>query len=169
MKTEKEFCDYFLDSCQHEKQFDDYLKNLAPNYWNDLTTHLNSYFKDEDRLRITQKAAELLSQNLKLKPIENAWPEVIRNFINENQWGFSTTNIRPVKKQTEEQKIFWSLFKYTWAFIQSMIILKIAVYYFGLESAQNPDETNVLWVWLFFGISAGSLALFAFRNRNDHD
>lgn len=178
MKTEKEFSDFFVESCQHEAQFDDYVNDVAKNYWSDLTTHLNTYFTNEDRLKITQKAAELLSENLKKVPLDEisskearteAWASAIRNFVQNNYWGFQSTTRKPKIKQTEEQQIFWKIFKYTWAFFQSMIVLKIAVYYFGLESASNPEETSVLWVWFFFSISVGSLAFFAYRNRHDKD
>lgn len=169
MKTENEFANYFIDSCQHEQQFNQYVVNVSKTYWMDLTTHLSGYFTNEDRLAITQKAAEHLSENLKLTAPDLAWANVIRHFIQHNQWGYTTSNTKPIIKKTEEQKIFWKFFKYAWAFFQSMIVLKIAVYYYGLESAEHPDEVSVLWVWMFFGISVGSLFFFAYRNRNEKD
>lgn len=169
MKTEKEFADYFIDSCQHDPQFNENVLQVSKTYWMDLTTNLSGYFSNEDRLEITKKAAELLSKNLKNKHIDSAWADVIRDFTQNNQWGFRTSNKRPEIKKTEEQKIFWRFFKYAWAFFQSMIVLKIAVYYYGLESAEHPDEVSVLWVWLFFSVSVGSLFFFAYRNRNEKD
>lgn len=171
MKTEKEFSDFFVESCQLTKNdpLAAYVTEIAKNYWSDLTTHLSTYFSNEDRLQITQKAAELLAENLKTVPTDQAWPQVIRSFVQNNYWGFQQITKKPKKKQTEEQQIFWKIFKYAWAFFQSMIVLKIAVYYFGLESAENPDQTSVLWVWFFFSVSVGSLAWFAYRNRNDRD
>ncbi len=166
MKTEKEFSDYFVDSCSHEPVHRDLVISISKTYWMDLTTHLSGYFSNEDRLEITKIAALKLSENLNSN---TPWAQVIRNFTQTNQWGFKTISKKPLVKQTEEQKIFWQLFKYAWALFQSMIVLKIAVYYFGLESAERPDEISVVWVWLFFGVSAGSLAFFAYRNRNDND
>lgn len=169
MKTEKEFADFFIDSCRHDPQFNEYVLNVSKTYWVDLTTHLSGHFSNEDRLAITKKAAELLSDNLKNSRTDLAWSNVIRDFVVNSQWGYNTTNTKPTVKKTEEQKIFWRFFKYAWAFFQSMIILKIAVYYYGLESAEHPDEVSVGWVWLFFGISVGSLFFFAYRNRNEKD
>ena len=169
MKTEKEFSDFFIKSCQYEIKFKDFVHVIAKNYWSDLTTHLNAYFTNEDRLKITQMAAELLSEQLKINSPDQAWINVIRHFVQNNYWGFQTISQKPKIKQTEEQQIFWKIFKYTWAFFQSMIVLKIAVYYFGLESARDPEQTSVFWVWLFFSISVGSLAFFAYRNRHDKD
>ncbi len=166
MKTEKEFSDYFVDSCSHEPNQHELVVSISKTYWMDLTTHLTGYFSNEDRLEITKIAALKLSENL---TSNTPWAHVIRNFTQTNQWGFKTISKKPIIKQTEEQKIFWQLFKYAWALFQSMIVLKIAVYYFGLESAERPDEISVVWVWLFFGVSAGSLAFFAYRNRNDKD
>lgn len=167
MKTEKEFSDFFTACCQHNHVHDEFVCEVATHYWIDLSSHLNAYFSNEDRIAITKKAAILLGYNLTLMESQEAWTAVVRNFIEEQNWGFTTSNKKPVKKQTEEQKIFWQLFKYVWAFFQSMVILKIAVYYFGLESAEHPDQVSVIWVILFFLISAGSLALFAYRNRHD--
>lgn len=169
MKTEKEYSDFFVESCQHEEKFRAYVSGIAKSYWSDLTTHLNAYFTNEDRLKITQKSAELLAENVKKLNLDQAWPSVIRNFVQNNYWGYHLTSQKPKIKQTEEQKIFWKIFSYTWAFFQSMIVLKIAVYYYGLESARDPEQTSVLWVWLFFSISVGSLAFFAYRHRHEKD
>ena len=169
MKTEKEFSDFFIESCQHDIKFNEYVEAIAKNHWVDLTAHLNTYFSNENRLQITKNAAELLSENLKNTVLVQAWPQVIRDFVQNNYWGFQNITKKPKIKQTEEQQIFWKVFKYIWAFVQSMFILKVAVYYFGLESAENPNQTSVIWVWLFFSISAGSLIYFAYRNRNDKD
>ncbi len=173
MKTEKEFSDYFFNHYIHQinsdqESFKAEVENLALSYWSDLTTHITGYFSFEDRLAITELAAQKLVHELKNKTFIEAWKQVIRDFVHNQQWGYLPTSVKPKKIQTEEQKIFWKLFKYAWAFFQSMVILKIAVYYFGLESADHPNETSVFWVWFFFGLSAFSLAFFAYRNRHDN-
>jgi hypothetical protein len=169
VKTEKEFSIYFIDSCQQNTLFKNEITRLSITYWKDLTGHLHGYFSNEDRLLVTEKAAKMLAEQLLLQNFNTAWVNVIKNFTQNNNWGFTLTHKKPKLKKTEEQKIFSKLFKYVWAFFQSMIVLKIAVYYFGLESADRPDEISVVWVWLFFSISAGSLFFFAYRNRNDTD
>lgn len=168
MKTEQEFSDFFVESCQHENKLKEYVSTIAKNYWLDLTAHLNTYFTNEDRLQITKKAAELLSENLKTMPQEEAWPSVIRDFIQHN-WGFQSISRKPKIKKTEDQEIFWKIFKYVWAFIQSMFIIKTAVYFFGIKATNDPDEMSIGWMWLFFAISTASLAYFAYRNRHDKD
>lgn len=169
MKTEKEFSDFFIASCQSQltPEQQAFFVEKSKTYWLDLTSHLSTYFSNEDRLAITAKAAQFLDQNLQTEPLENAWVQVLRDFNTQKYWGYKTTTQKPKPVKTEEQKIFWQLFKYVWALFQSMIVLKIAVYYFGLGSAEHPDQISVFWVWLFFLISAGSLALFAYRNRHD--
>ena len=169
MKTEKEFSEYFIDSCPHESIFSDLVRHTSKNYWIDLTTHLHGYFSNEDRLLITKKAGNIFSQKIKTATPDQAWELVIRNFVENNYWNFKTINKKPPLKQTEEQKIFWTLFKYIWALVQSMIILKTAVYYFGIEGSNHPDQKSPLMVWLFFSLSASSLIFFAYRNRNDQD
>ena len=169
MKTEKEFSDFFVDSCQHDNKFNNDVNAVAKKYWLDLTSHLNTYFSNEDRLQITKKAAEQLSENLKTQTTEKAWHQVIRDFLQTNYWGFQSIVQKPKVKKTEEQQIFWKFFKYLWAFVQSVFILKFAVYYFGLSSARNPDQVSVVWTWLFFTVSVGLLVWFAYRNWNDKD
>ncbi len=169
MKTEKEFSDFFVESCQHENKFNDFVNTVAKKYWLDLTSHLNTYFSNEDRLSITKMSAEQLSENLKTQTFEQAWQQVIRDFLQNNYWGFQSNNQKPIKKKTEEQLIFWKFFKYLWAFIQAVFILKFAVYYFGLSSASNPDQVSVIWTWLFFAVSVSSMVYFAYKHWNDKD
>lgn len=171
VKTEKEFSSHFLQVYQNHMQTVDTrpedLKSLADSYWTDLTAHLTFYFSNEDRLKITEKAAQQLAHHKNSHELSHAWKMVLTDF-NQNQfWGFEKVTQKPKLPQTEEQKIFWTLFKYGWAFFQSMIILKIAVYYFGLESATHPDQVSSIWVWFFFSLSVSSLFFFAYRNRND--
>lgn len=186
MKTEKEYSDFFIECYQklsrelrlHKKKSsylvnDTYVNNMAPSYWLDLTVHLQTYFTDEDRLQITKKAADLFAEKLDtasdtLTP-EQAWQQVILSFVQNNYWDFQTIAKKPKIKKTEEQEIFWKFFKYTWAFIQSIFIIKAAVYFFGLEAASHPEQISIGWMWLFFAISVSSLIFFAYRNRNDKD
>lgn len=166
-----EFSEYFLEICKQNPGFTEIpkedLQNLSKNYWTDLTAHLSFYFSNEDRLEMTKKAAELLMQNKTSNSFSEAWKLVIVDFSKNQFWNYQPVVKKPVLAQTEEQKIFWKLFKYGWAFFQSMIVLKIAVYYFGLESASNPDQVSSIWVWIFFSISFSSLVFFAYRNRHD--
>ena len=168
MKNEEEYSSLFLTSGNFKES--ETATDLSKNYWSDLTSHIRGYFTHEDREAITIKAGQKLRQEIeKGCSLQDGWPNVIRDFIKDNQWGYSTTKKKPEKKQTEEQKIFWKLFRYAWAFFQSMVILKIAVYYFGLESAQDNSEISPIWVWVFFALSAGSLSFFAYRNWNEKD
>lgn len=171
MKTEKEFSEYFLEVFKTHGQVQvvdaEGLKEISKSYWTDLTSHLSSYFSHEDRLQITEKAALLLAESANSISLSESWKNVLRDFNQNNYWNFEQISRKPKPIQTEEQKIFWKLFKYAWAFFQSMIILKIAVYYYGLESASHPDQVSSFWVWLFFGLSTSSLIFFAYRNRHD--
>ncbi|MBC7421397.1 MAG: hypothetical protein H7328_11775 [Bdellovibrio sp.] len=169
MKTEKEFSDYFTSHCSHNAADEDYVVQISKTYWSDLTTHLQGYFEYDRRLAITQKAAHLLGQSLAIHPRQTVWANVIRDFVENNSWGHPMVMKKPKAKRTEEQKIFWQLFKYIWAFFQSMIIIKTAVYFFGLESTQHPDRVSGVWVWFFFSLSTTSLLFFAFRNYGDKD
>lgn len=168
MKTEKDFEDLFYNSCQHNSENAEWIRDLSKKYWIDLTSHLNGYFADESKVNITSKAAYQLSQKLINTTRDAAWVQVIEDF-NQNYWNYPLLEKKPKQTKTEQQKISRKLFKYVWAFFQSMIILKIAVYYFGLKSAENPNEISPAWVAFFFAVSVGSLVYFAVRNRKDLD
>lgn len=167
MKTEDEYRQTFLENCNLQPSEVDI---IAKNYWIDLTAHLTSYFSHESREIITVTAAKKLAEKVRAgTPVDEAWKNVIRDFISNSYWNQPLQNRKPEVKKTEEQKIFWKLFKYVWAFFQAVIVIKIAVYYFGIEGAAHPDQTSPAWVWLFFGISVISLSAFAYRNRNDEN
>lgn len=167
MKTEQEFSDFFTESSVQSGVDPQLAAELSKKYWIDLTSHLNRYFSAADRDSITRLAAQKFAEQLKNEEPETAWKNVVRSFISENNWNFKFSDKKPEVKKTEEQVIFWNLFKYGWALFQSMVILKIAVMYFGLQSALHP-ETNPFWLLFFIGLAAGSLFFFAYRNRNDN-
>jgi hypothetical protein len=163
MRTEAEYQSLFIEN-GHLSGAEG--EAIAANYWKDMTTHLNFYFSHEAREEITIRAAkELARQVSEGTALTQAWQNVIRDFLQNNYWNQVQQSKKPVQKKTEEQKIFWKLFKYIWIVIQSTIILKIAIYYFGLEGASHPDQVNPNWVWLFFGFSVCSLGFFAYRNH----
>ncbi len=167
MKTETEYQQLFLENCAAENPE---AAVIAKHYWIDMTAHLTSYFSHESREYITIYAAGLLKEKIKNGiAADQAWKDVIRDFLSNNYWTQSPQIKKPEVKKTEEQKIFWHLFKYGWALFQAMIVIKIAIYYFGIEGAAHPDQTNPAWVWVFFGISLISLFAFAYRNRKDEN
>lgn len=168
MKTEKEFSEIFKSFCTCSEIHQPYTTEVSAHYWTDLTSHLNRYFSNEDRVLITEKAAQELSFNLKSQLPGDAWKDVIRSFIAGNHWNFSTVEKKPEIKKTEEQKIFWKFFNYAWMLFLAMIIFKFAILYMGMQSAENPNQVSPFWVVLICALSVGSLAYFAYRNRNDN-
>ena len=166
MKTEKEFSEFFVDSCLASREHD-FVNELSAHYWSDLTTHLSRYFSNDDRLKITKRAAQELSEHLQTQSPEEAWKSVIRSFVTHSCWGFASQKKKPEAKKTEEQLIFWKFFKYAWVLFQAMILVKIAILFFGLRSAENPSQVSSIWIWVICLFSLASLGLFAYRNRND--
>ncbi len=169
VQTEKEFSQIFAGSCKCEGDHKAFVDGLAAHYWTDLTAHLNRYFSNEDRLLITQKAANELALHLKQNRPHDAWKNVIRDFTASGYWGFLSISEKPAQKKTEDQKIFWKFFKYAWALFQAMVLVKIAILFVGLRAAQNPNGRNQLWVWIVCALALGSLGFFAYRNRNEGD
>jgi hypothetical protein len=169
VKTEKEFSEIFVNACLCGEDNRLFVTELSSQYWTDMTSHLNRYFSNEDRLFITKKAGRDLSARLKRESPEDAWKNTIRDFTESGYWGYVSQSHKPAVQKTEDQKIFWKFFKYTWALFQAMILVKIAILFFGLKAAENPETTNQIWVWIACAFSLASLGYFAWRNRADND
>jgi len=135
-----------------------------------MTSHLTTYFSHESRILITVKAAQLLKTKLETgMPSEQAWKDVIRDFLNHNYWDQNSLIQRPAVKKTEEQKNFSTLVKYGSILLLTSIVLKVAVTYFGVQGAASPGLVNPVWVWVVFGILMITLLVFAYRSdKNDN-
>lgn len=93
------------------------------------------------------------------------WSSVVTDFHRQNHWGFIPQVQRRKKPVTEEQKRFREFVPYAWAFIQSTLIIKFAVYYFGLSAADDPSTFNLVGLIVCLGISFFSLVYFAYRHH----
>lgn len=168
MKTEKEFSEIFVASCNCDQGQRDFLAELSTHYWIDLTSHLNRFFSNDDRVQITEKAAKELALQLGMHASQDAWKNVIRSFLKQDNWGFSTIDKKPQPKETEEQKIFWKFFKYVSVLFAGMVLLKFVILFLGMQAAENPNQVSSQWVYVICVLAAGLLALFVYRNRNDN-
>jgi hypothetical protein len=170
VKTEKEFSESFVEAYRQAKPQILWLNEvqmLSPHYWSDLTSHLSSYFSNEDRLAITKKAATLLAHQSQARSCDEAWKTVLRNFNEKHYWNFQQISHKPKVEKTEEQKIFWKLFKYISTLLISLLVLKTGFYLVGMRSANNPDQVSPYWVWFIFGLCLAFMILFIYKNSDD--
>ncbi|WP_413294369.1 hypothetical protein ACLSU7_04515 [Bdellovibrio sp. HCB185ZH] len=137
----------------------------------DFTTN-RGFFTEADETALRALALEKLDQELlksgsaevTASELRSAWNTVVADFHRNNYWDFQPTLEKRPKVLTQEQKTFREMFPYVWAVIQSGIILKTAVYYFGIRSSNDPSTENHIFLYLALATSAGTLIYFAFRH-----
>ena len=147
-----------------------YLREIEKNLGSDLAAPSNLYYSHETFEQLSQTALEKLKQRLTLQnsPIElatlrQAWHETVTDYYHSNNWGFQPQTAKPPKILTEDDKVRKELWPYIWVVIQSMIILKTIVYYFGIKSSGDPTPLNKALLGLALGTSAFTLIFFAWR------
>lgn len=101
-------------------------------------------------------------QGLKTEDYVRAWREVVRDF-HKTYWGEKRLLKKERKPKTEEQKIFWELFSYIWIMLQATLVVKTAVFYFGIKSAEEDTAEGKIYVTLAILFSFVSLFVFAYR------
>lgn len=103
------------------------------------------------------------------------WTEVVRDFHQDAQahsssrtiWGEQALAKKEKKPLTEEQKSHRKLFMYIWAMMQTAIVTKTAIFYFGLKSAEEGTTEGKVYVTLAILTTLFSLSFFAIRNYKD--
>ncbi|WP_413587238.1 hypothetical protein [Bdellovibrio sp. HCB274] len=146
------------------------LTESQKNFRDDFATS-RGFFTEEDEKALRALALEKLDQVLIQKDsavisaseLREAWHFVVADFHHHKYWGFNPTLKPRPKVQSEEKRIFLEMLPYVWVIIQSSIILKTAVYYFGIRSSNEPTTENRVYLILALLTSAGTLIFFAWR------
>jgi len=144
-----------------------FLQELSRQQKSDFTP-TEGFFSNENKEAIARKGAEQLSAALQaygpqagISEAQAAWQKIVGDFHRSGYWGFLTQKQKPPKVLSEEQKRTRELFPYIWTAFQALIVMKLVISYFGIESADS-DETPWL-LYLAIAFSFGSLAFFAWR------
>lgn len=153
-----------------------YLKELEKNIKSDLAAPSGLFYSHETFAELSKAAYEKLYARLSTKnaPISldilrTEWQEVVTDYYRSGCWGFQTQSQKPPKILTEDDLVRKELWPYIWVVIQSMIILKTIVYYFGIKSSDDPTPLNRALLGLALGTSAFTLIFFAWRKgRKEH-
>jgi hypothetical protein len=166
----KAFTDKYLRGLPFEPEAERYLDVIEANFADDFSTSGRGFFSLEDQAAIADKAYSMAKLRLQeVQPpisgdvLRQYWNEMVTDFHRQNFWGFSTQGQPPKKELTEEQRTTRELWPYIWVMIQSGIILKTVVYYFGIKSSNDPSPENVFFLTLALVTSAGTLIFFAWR------
>lgn len=146
-----------------------YLQELSKQQKSDFSP-TDGYFSNEAKEILAREGARRLAQALTargsvidLPEIQEEWQKIVTDFHKASYWGQSTQRQKPAKILTEEQKRTRELFPYVWIAFQALIVMKLVISYFGLESADS-DETPWL-LYLAIAFSFCSLVFFAWRKH----
>jgi hypothetical protein len=128
-----------------EKALTESLKNLKQ----DFSTS-RGFFTEADEASLREMALGKLDEELAktssvhktAAEVRKGWNAIVTDFHRNNYWNFEPT----------------------FAVIQSGIVLKTAVYYFGIRSSTDPSTENHIFLYLALATSAGTLIFFAWRN-----
>lgn len=143
----------------------EFLADLERNISQDLWKSAGGTWSESSENIFRQKAMEKLATSVHgsdREGLQKAWNEIVRDF-HQNFWGEKRLLKKEKKPKTEEQKIFWELFSYIWMMLQATLVVKTAVFYFGIKSAAEDSAEGKIYVTLAILFSFVSLFLFAYR------
>ena len=180
MKAEKVFL-YVWNSKEplivFESEAQKYLLEISKNIEADFFSNLSAHFTHAEQTEITKLAAQKLHEQLTLIPnpvpfsqLKNAWNQVCQDYHQNQHWGFiphKKTAPAPIIENPEQKKIQKQLRSYIWTAFQSLIILKVTIYYFGLKFAKDTSTENKIILICAIAFSAGSLLFFAIRKSKN--
>lgn len=150
----------------------DFLKDLESNISQDLWQSAGGAWSESSENIFRATAMEKLAKSVQGSTRENyqtAWNGVVRDF-HQIYWGEKRLLKKEKKPKTEEQKIFWELFSYIWMMLQATLVVKTAVFYFGIKSANEDSTEGKIYVTLAILFSFVSLFIFAYRkSKKDKD
>lgn len=159
-----------LEDFQFTAEAQAYLKEMEKNLKVDFTPPAGRFYSYEDFEKLTQMAYEKLAEKLQQTPppiefsvLRDAWAAIVTDYHRSGHWGYGGQTEKPPVVLTEQQQIRREMWPYIWVVIQSMIILKTIVYYFGIKSSDDPTTENKIYLALALGTSAFTLIFFAWR------
>lgn len=163
---------YAFDGLTTELQA--FVQELSKQLKSDFASSDGGYFSLETQEAIAQEAAKRLVQALTANPqisrseLQKEWAGIVADFYRSQSWGHKTQKEKPKAVLTQDQKILREIAPYIWAAFQAWVVMKLVIYYFGIEAADNPDETPV---FLYVGIAFSfcSLVFFAWRKFKKGD
>ncbi|WP_413287740.1 hypothetical protein [Bdellovibrio sp. HCB337] len=144
------------------------VQELSKQINSDFASPNGDYYSLETQENIAREAAHRLSKVLSSKAeasraeIQKEWGDIVGDFYRTQGWGHPTQKTKPKKVLSQDQKIVRELAPYIWVAFQAWVIMKLIIYYFGIEAADNPDETPV---FLYLGIAFSFFSLFFFAWR----
>ncbi len=126
-----------------------YLKEIVQELSLDLSPDHPGFYSDETTRCLYSEAAHRLKVELAKQPqpvdfqtLRNTWAQVVIDYHRNNNWNYPVEAKKPKRPLTEEQRNAREVALYIFIAIQTVLVLKTAVFYFGMHSASQPSETN---------------------------
>ncbi|MGE0632530.1 MAG: hypothetical protein AB7O96_08990 [Pseudobdellovibrionaceae bacterium] len=140
------------------------LREISCGLSSDFSSFGHGYLTDANRILVYDKASLMFAHkmdhgNLTAELTRKYWQEVVQDFYANDHWGLILTHQKPKK----ENKMFEEGWPYVWGFFQTAILMKVVVYYFGLDVAKEPTLENKLTLIGLLSFSACSMAFTAWK------
>jgi len=148
----------------------DHLKDLSPTHGRHYASEVQDQITIEAARRFRQLVMNEMNSTLTDARLSELWRSIVTDFHRNANWGHKPElKSKPRSPLTHEQKISNELFPYVWALVQAVVVMKAAVYYFGMQSSNEPSFQNDIFFALALIISFGSLFIFAWRKSEPTD
>ncbi len=137
---------------------------IADDLWKSAGGHWSlasqQFFREKSlrHLALASDAQET-AESLNLK-----WTEIVRDF-HQNYWGEKRLPKAEKKVLTDEQKISRELFSYILLLLQTTLVTKTLVLYFGLHSSDSTESSLTFWLILTACFSLSSMSYFIYRQH----
>lgn len=95
------------------------------------------------------------------REVQAEWQKIVVDFHHTQYWGQPTQREKPPQILSEDQKRTREIFPYIWVAFQALIVMKLVISYFGLESADSDETPWGLYAAMAFSFL--SLVSFAWR------
>jgi hypothetical protein len=140
------------------------LLEISKSISSDLSPSVPPYFSLETQEQIARASAERLKTQGHPGHWRQTWRQIVVDFHQNDYWGYQAQSTsRPKPPATPEQKVQRELFPYVWALVQTVVITKALVYYFGMQFSNEPSPSNDILFAIAVIFSFGSLFVFAWR------
>ncbi len=145
---------------------------LFKNYLLDLTPVPGFSFSEKQILFLTQKAVDEFAQQLRVqkksgfeKSYAAAWKVVVEDFHRSHCWGLEAGIKKTLTPKKSPEKKKESVIPYIWTAIQALLVMKVVILYFGLQTEDVAHPNNKFYVFGAILFSMLSLFYFAWKNH----
>ncbi|MEI7973050.1 MAG: hypothetical protein WCH11_01645 [Bdellovibrio sp.] len=126
----------------------------------------------EEKKRILEIAARnFLSQYHHTTDANRAWQQVVRDFHRDHYGIDRHLHLKSEQTQSPTQLLSSrrssQIFRFFWPAFQTLVLMKVVILYFGVQAANQAEETPYWMLGAAVLFSLGNLVYFAWKNRRN--